>query len=70
MLLFDVVQGGLDRGGGGHVWVDTGLAARPQGDAAAGFEHAGGSWPEAGHVEPVRGVGGGDEIDAGVWDGG
>jgi hypothetical protein len=68
MLLLVLVYGGLDGGGVGHGRVGADLAAGPQRDAATGLEHAGGTWPEARHVEPVRGVGGGDEIDAGILD--
>src|SRR2546423_5972460 len=68
MLLLVLVYGGLNGGGVGHGRVGADLAAGPQRDAATGLEHTGGTWPEARHVEPVRGVGGGDEIDAGILD--
>lgn len=68
MLLLELVHGGLDGGGVRHGRMGADIAAGPQRDAATGLEHAGGTWPEARHVEPVRGVGGGDEIDAGILD--
>jgi hypothetical protein len=68
MLLLELAHGGLDGGGVGHGRVGADLAAGPQRHAATGLKHAGGTWPEARHVEPVRGVGGGDEIDAGILD--
>ena len=69
MLLLVLVHDGLDGGGVEHGRVGADLAAGPQRNTAAGLEHAGGTWPEARHVEPVRGIGGGDEVDAGILDG-
>lgn len=58
------VDGLLDGPAGGDVGVDADLAACPDGHAAAWLEDVGGRLPEQGHVEPVGGVGGGDEVDA------
>lgn len=69
MLVFKLVQGGLDGGVVGHGRVGVPGAAGPQGDGAAGLEELGGAPPEARHVEPVGGRGGSDEVDAGVRDG-
>jgi hypothetical protein len=68
MLLLVLVYGGLDGGGVGHGRVGADVATGPQRDAATGLEHAGSTRPEARHVEPVRGVGSGDKVDAGILD--
>ena len=68
MLLLVLVHGDLDGCGVGHGRVGADLATGPQRDAATGLEHAGGTWPELRQVEPVRSVGGGDEVDAGILD--
>lgn len=66
MLLVAPVHGSLDCGDVGDGRVDEKLATSPHCNATTWLEYAGGTWPEARHVEPVRGVGSGDEIDAGI----
>ena len=44
------------------------IAAGPQHDGPTRLQDAGSTWPEPRHVKPVRSVGRGDKVDAGILD--